>query len=127
MPVFSKRSKNNLTSCHEDLQTLFNEVIQIVDCAVICGHRGEKDQNEAFNKGFSKLMWPKSKHNSLPSMAADVVPYPIDWFDTQRFRDFGAYVLKVANRLYKEGKITHKVVWGGNWKSFPDMPHYELK
>ena len=127
MPVFGKRSKDNLAQCHVDLQTLFNEVIQIVDCSVITGHRGETEQNEAYDKGFSKLKFPKSKHNSLPAMAADVVPYPIDWENRKRFIDFGNFVLHTAQNLYKDGKITHKVVWGGTWASFPDYPHYELR
>jgi peptidoglycan L-alanyl-D-glutamate endopeptidase CwlK len=45
MAKFSKRSKDNLATCHEDLQTLFNEVIQYTDCIVICGHRGEEEHN----------------------------------------------------------------------------------
>lgn len=127
MAKFSKRSKDNLAQCHPDLQTLFNEVIQIVDCAVICGHRGEKAQNEAYDKGFSKLKYPKSKHNAIPSMAADVVPYPIDWQDKDRFIKFGNFVMNIADHLYKDGKISHKVEWGGTWVSFPDLPHYQLR
>jgi peptidoglycan L-alanyl-D-glutamate endopeptidase CwlK len=126
MPKFSKRSKDNLSQCHIDLQTLFNEVIQIVDCSVLCGYRGAKEQNEAFNKGFSKLKYPKSYHNKIPAMAADVVPYPISWTDTKRFNDFGAYVLKVAMSLYKDGKITHRVEWGGTWE-WKDLPHYQIR
>lgn len=127
MPKFGVRSKTNLSQCHIDLQVLFNDVIQYVDCSVICGSRGEKDQNEAFAKGFSKLKYPKSKHNKTPSQAADVVPYPIDWQNKQRFIEFGHFVLERANKLWKEGKITHRVEWGGNWVSFPDLPHYQIE
>lgn len=126
MPVFGKRSRTNLAQCHDDLQVLFNEVIQYVDCAVICGHRGRIAQNEAFNKGFSKVRYPNSKHNSLPAMAADVVPWPIDWDNIQRFVDFGEFVLKIADRLYKEGKITNRIIWGGQW-NWKDYPHYEIR
>jgi len=127
MPKFNKRSKTNLLQCHTDLQTLFNEVIQFTDCSVICGHRGEKEQNEAFAKNFSKVKYPNSYHNKIPSMAADVVPYPIDWQDKKKFVEFSNFVMKVADRLYKDGKITHRVEWGGCWKGFPDMPHYQLR
>jgi len=44
MPAFGERSRNNLKTCHEDLQKLFNEVIKHFDCSVICGHRGQEEQ-----------------------------------------------------------------------------------
>ena len=125
MPKFGKRSRTNLSQCHPDLQTLFNDVIQFVDCSVICGHRGEKEQNEAEEKGFSKLRFPKSKHNKLPSLAADVVPYPIDWKDIKRFNDFGLFVLNRSLYLWKEGKISNHIEWGGTWK-FTDYPHFQI-
>ena len=126
MATFSKRSLKNLSQCHPDLQTLFNEVIQYVDCVVICGHRNEMDQNIAFEHGYSKLEWPKSKHNSMPSMAADVCPFPIEWKNEQSFIDFGNFVMKTADSLYKQCKISHRVEWGGTWK-WKDYPHYQLR
>jgi peptidoglycan L-alanyl-D-glutamate endopeptidase CwlK len=125
MAKFGKRSKKNLSQCHPDIQTLFNEVIQFVDCSVICGHRGQREQNEAFNKGFSKVRFPNSNHNKIPSLAADVVPYPISWDNEQRFIDFGNFVLETSYRLWKEGKICHRIVWGGTWK-WKDYPHFEI-
>jgi len=125
MPVFGTRSKKNLSECHKDLQALFNEVIQYVDCAVICGHRGEEAQNEAYDKGFSKVRFPKSKHNRMPSYAADVVPWPLDWEDEKRFIAFGNFVLETAYRLLQDGKITSRIAWGGTWK-WKDYPHYEI-
>ena len=91
MPAFSNRSKNNLNECHEDLQRLFNEVIQHYDCTVIEGYRGRQEQNEAFRTGKSRLKYPGSKHNKRPSLAIDVVPYPIDWNDWKRFYYFGVF------------------------------------
>lgn len=125
MPKFSKRSLRNLNQCHPDLITLFKDVIQFVDCSIICGHRGEKEQNEAYDKGFSKLRWPKSKHNQMPSMAVDAVPYPIEWENKKRFINFGEFVLNRALYLWKDGKICHRIVWGGTWQ-FTDYPHFEL-
>jgi hypothetical protein len=49
-----------------------------IDFKILCGHREEKEQNEAFNKGNSKLKWPQSKHNSLPSLAVDIAPFPVN-------------------------------------------------
>lgn len=126
MYSFSKRSIDNLSQAHPDLQVLFNEVVMYRDCSVICGHRGEKEQNDAFNKGNSLLKFPNSKHNKLPSLAVDVVPFPIDWDDIDRFKNFGEFVLTTAGRLRDNGMIRNKIEWGGNWKKFKDYPHYEI-
>ena len=135
MPYFSKSSKRNLAQCHIDLQTLFNEVIKYFDCKVICGHRGKTAQMNAFIRGASKVKWPWSKHNKKPSMAADVIPYPIEWENLNRMKFFAGYVLGTAQRLLNEGKITHQVISGLDWDAdtilkdttFKDHPHFQLK
>ena len=126
MYKFGKRSLKNLSQAHPDLQILFHEVIKHMDISVICGYRGEKEQNEAFRNGNSMLKYPNSKHNKLPSLAVDAVPYPIDWNNIGRFDELGEFVLKKADELRKEGRIKSKIVWGGEWKKFPDKPHYEI-
>lgn len=134
MPKFSTRSIQRLETCHRDLQVIFNEVVQHFDCTVVCGHRGEAEQNEAYNAGNSKLRFPQSKHNKTPSMAVDVVPYPIDWNDTDRMRYFAGVVKGIAALMYRQGTITHQLRWGGDWdrdtevkdNKFQDLPHFEL-
>src|SRR5579871_2009363 len=76
MHYFSPKSLVNLETCHPDLQTLFKEVIQTMDCTILVGHRNQEDQEKAFEQGNSKEHWPNSKHNSIPSMAVDVLSYP---------------------------------------------------
>ncbi len=119
MANFSKRSKDNLSTCTQDLQDLFNEIIKIFDCSILCGFRNEEDQNKAFENGKSHLRWPNSNHNKLPSDAVDVVPYPIDWDDLERFYRFAAFVFEKAI------KMGIKVRWGGNWFNV-DFPHWEI-
>lgn len=121
MPSFSKSSQAKLATCHPDLQRLFNEVIKHVDCTIICGHRGEKEQNEAFENGFSMLKFPNSKHNGSPSLAVDCLPYPIKWSDSESHHKFAGFVLGVASQM------GIKIEWGGNWSSFEDRPHFQLK
>lgn len=75
MYKFSKTSLSRLDTCHADLQTILKRAIKVKDFSVICGHRSEEDQNEAFDKGFSKLKFPQSKHNKTPSLAVDIYPY----------------------------------------------------
>lgn len=134
MPKFGKRSSSNLAEAHKDLQTIFNKVIKYFDCTILEGHRGEKEQNEAFRKGLSKLKFPKSKHNKFPALAVDVTPYPIDWQDTDRMKYFAGYVMGIAKLLKDRGIIDHNLRWGGDWNQntqlkdnkFQDMPHFEL-
>lgn len=126
MPNYSKRSRLNLSTSHKDLQVVFNYVIKYWDCSVIWGHRGELDQNKAFAKGYSKLKFPKSKHNILPSLAVDVVPYPTYWEDEEKLIRFGSFVKWFAGVLFENGVIKNKVEWGGDWKSFPDPAHFEI-
>jgi len=76
MPSFSKRSVDRLNSCNEDIQKVCHEVIKHYDFTVLCGHRGEEEQNEAFKQGRSNAKWGQSKHNTTPSRAIDIAPYP---------------------------------------------------
>ena len=128
MPHFGPRSIENLSECHPSLQRLFKEVIKHYDCAVICGHRGKEEQDRAFFEGKSKLTFPMSKHNKVPSLAVDVVPYPVDWRDRDRFYYFAGLVKGIASSM------GIKIRWGGDWdsdnnfkdQSFHDLPHFEL-
>tara|TARA_R110002020_G_scaffold404194_1_gene614261 strand:- start:89 stop:484 length:396 start_codon:yes stop_codon:yes gene_type:complete len=128
MPRFGKRSRANLASCHEDLQKVFNEVIKTVDCSVIEGNRSKERQNKLYEEGKTKVRYPDGRHNAIPSNAADVCPYPIDWDDRERFHLFAGYVLGVASGM----GITLR--WGGDWNmnfevddnKFDDFPHFEL-
>jgi peptidoglycan L-alanyl-D-glutamate endopeptidase CwlK len=134
MPRFSQSSFSKLTTCHQDLQVLFHEVVKSFDCKVLEGYRNKEQQEEAYAFGHSKLHWPNGKHNHQPSIAVDVVPFPIDWDNTKRFYWFGGYVMGIARRLKDEGKMMHSVRFGGDWdgdkevddESFRDLCHFEL-
>ena len=128
MPTFSQISAERLGTCDQRLILLFTEVVRTFDCTVICGHRGEDAQNEAFAQGKSKLTFPKSTHNKLPSMGVDVAPYPIVWEDYRRFYFFGGFVMGTAQ------KMGIPIRWGGDWdsdtevsdQSFNDLLHFEV-
>ena len=50
---------------------------------IVCGHRGETDQETAYRKGASKARFGQSAHNTLPAAAVDIAPSGptggIDW------------------------------------------------
>ncbi len=139
MPKFGQTSLSRLETCHSDLQAIFTEVIKTVDCSILCGYRKEKEQNDAFIAGLSQLEWPLSKHNTFPSQAIDAGPYfadmqNVDWEDALAFAVFAGYVKRIAEELFQQGKITHRLRWGGDWdgdgrtqdEQFQDLPHFEL-
>jgi peptidoglycan L-alanyl-D-glutamate endopeptidase CwlK len=121
MPSFSSVSKERLKECDSRIQTVLNEAIKYYDFSVLCGHRGEEEQNEAYRKGHSKLKYPQSNHNKNPSKAVDVAPYPIDWKNHKRFYFLAGIILLIA----KKKNISLR--WGGHWKNFVDLPHFEIK
>jgi peptidoglycan L-alanyl-D-glutamate endopeptidase CwlK len=128
MPKFGKKSKYKLLSCDYRLQEVFNEVIKYVDCSVLEGHRDERTQDRYFEEGKTKVRYPMGRHNTKPSRAVDVVPYPIDWEDRERFHLFSGFVLGMARRM------GYVIRWGGDWNmnfevddnKFDDFPHFEI-
>ena len=128
MAKFSMTSIKRLATCDARLQQIANAAIVKYDFTVLCGHRGEEDQNDAFERGTSKLKFPNSKHNKWPSRAMDLAPFPIDWDDIGRFKELAKIVLEEAKR------IGVKVRWGADWdrdgdwrdEKFRDWPHFEL-
>ncbi len=133
MPQFSNSSMTKLSTCHKDLQQLFNIVIKNYDCTILEGHRNQKRQEELLKQGKSKT--EGSKHLLNPSMAIDVAPCPIpknwgenDFKEIAKFYHFAGYVLGKASNL------GIKIRWGGDWnnnnnfndQTFDDLIHFEL-
>jgi peptidoglycan L-alanyl-D-glutamate endopeptidase CwlK len=128
MPQFNQRSRKNLNQAHPGLQKLFNEVIKHFDCSIICSYRNELAQNMAYEAKRSNAVFGESPHNFEPSLAVDVIPYPVDWKDHDRMQYFAGQVMGIAQMMGIEIK------WGGDWdrdthlsdNRFNDLPHFEL-
>ncbi len=128
MPTLSERSLENLSLVDIRLRGVIEQAIEIVDFSVLEGYRGPDRQDEMFRTGQSKLQWPDSKHNSLPSLAVDIAPYPIDWEDTERFVFLAGVVFTIAIQNGIDLR------WGGDWdgdgfmrdETFRDYVHFEL-
>lgn len=123
--TLGKVSKERLDTCHQPLIRLINCVSEginlgdlaplVTDITVLCGFRGQKEQDIAFANGTSKKRWPDSKHNVIPSLAVDIAPYPLDWNDVKAFEALRRYTKGVAQGL---GVRIRTIDW--------DWPHYEL-
>lgn len=143
MPSFSKRSKDNLSTCDNRLQRLFNIIIFKYDCTIIEGYRPLDRQEELWSEGKSKARY--SKHNESPALAVDVAPYVeairgIPWPDRYeigsndyikalaQFYHFAGYVQGIADSIHL------RIRFGGDWdrdnylsdQKFDDLVHFEL-
>lgn len=130
MNNFSTNSLNALETCDTKLQFLFHTILQTRDCTIIQGVRFEDSQMEAYNSGKSKLKFPESKHNSIPSRAVDVAPY-IDGkarFDDRNCLYFAGFVLGVAKILGINIRCGFDWDIDGNVndQKFNDGVHFEL-
>ena len=112
------RSMQSLSGVHPDMVAVVKKAIEItgVDFTVIEGIRNINRQRELFKAGKSTTM--NSRH--ITGHAVDMVPWPVDWEDLERFE-----VMSEAMKTAAE-ELEIPIVWGGDWKSFYDAPHFEL-
>lgn len=132
MPSFGVQSLRNLATVDPRIQRVLHQAILVFDFSVVCGHRSEEEQMEAYNAvpQASKKPWPESKHNTFPSKAVDVAPWSggIDWEDTLAFARLYGVIEACA---YNAGVPLR---WGGDWdsdgesndQSFMDIGHFEI-
>lgn len=94
---FGVNSMKHFNTLHPLLQKVLLKVLETYDIAIIQGHRGEADQNDAFARGVSDLKWPLSKHNKFPSEAADLLPAKFkDWKNREQFIYMAGYITATA-------------------------------
>ena len=112
------RSLQNLSGVHPDLVAVVKLAISITeqDFTVIEGVRNINRQRELYKAGKSTTM--NSRH--ITGHAVDMVPWPVDWNDLKRFE-----VVSEAMKAAAE-ELDIPIVWGGDWKSLYDAPHFEL-
>jgi|TARA_R110002020_G_scaffold94019_4_gene226614 peptidoglycan L-alanyl-D-glutamate endopeptidase CwlK len=112
------RSLQNLSGVNPDMVAVVSKAIEIteVDFTVIEGIRNINRQRELVKAGKSTTL--NSRH--LTGHAVDMVPYPVDWEDIDRFELMAEAMKEAAEEL------DIPIVWGGDWKSFYDAPHFEL-
>lgn len=135
MYKFSKNSLKKLEDLHPQLQKFFHELIKIssYDFSITQGVRTAEEQNKLYQQGRTapgaivtncdgyKL---KSNHQVKPDgfgYAGDIAVLmnnKVTW----------------EERYYKEIAMTARILmqkynveWGGDWKNFKDLPHFEYK
>jgi len=156
--ILGKKSKTQYDTLHPDLQMIASWGLKYcaVDFGINEGHRPISKQFEYFKKGRKLvgnkwvLVNPKAKwtnidgintkgmHNYEPSLAFDFKAFvpgkPQLTWDAVHLTYIGASLIMIAEYLYSEGMIQHKLRWGGNWdkdgdladNTLYDRPHVEL-
>ena len=143
-----------MNQCDARFKPILEDVLQFKDCSIIEGHRTEDRQNQLYPK-FTKVKWPNSKHNKMPSEAIHVVPYikgigAITGHSSQaaklaammditvqqaqeRIREEFTYLAGAIIMCGRKHNI--KIRWGGDWdrdgdifdNNFDDLAHYEIE
>jgi len=116
----SRRSLERLQGVHPDLVKVVLLAIQLteVDFGTTEGVRTIEKQREYFAKGASKTM--NSRH--LTGHAVDLAAYigsEVRW-DWPLYHKLADAMKRAANSL------NVPIVWGGDWRTFKDGPHFEL-
>lgn len=112
------RSMQSLSGVNPDMVAVVEKAIEITeeDFSVIEGIRSLDRQKQLLKDGKSTTL--NSRH--ITGHAVDMVPYPVDWKDLKRFEKMAKAMKKAAEEL------DIPIIWGGDWKSFYDAPHFEL-
>lgn len=120
MYSFSQRSNDRLKGVHPDMVKVMQEAIKEspLDFGITEGVRTLERQKELFEAGKSQTM--NSRH--LKGFAVDIAVF----IDGKITWEFSKYQI-VADHIKKIAKnLGIPIVWGGDWVSFKDGPHFEL-
>lgn len=124
----SKHTNDGVCSaCTEKLSVARGELVnffyqvkeQYPNAHVSWSYRDKKNQDECNEKGTSKLIFPASEHNKLPSRAIDLF----------QINEYGAGVWD-SKFCRQAAVIAHAldIVWGGDFsnKKQGDFDHFQL-
>jgi peptidoglycan L-alanyl-D-glutamate endopeptidase CwlK len=121
MKEFPARSLAKLKGVNSALVLLMQTALQDspFDFIITEGVRSLETQTILFNTGKSRTM--NSRH--LNGRAVDIavlVDGKVTW-DFKYYKEVAAHIKMVAQ------KLNISITWGGDWKSFLDGPHFELR
>ncbi|QGH60542.1 M15 family metallopeptidase [Serratia proteamaculans] len=119
--ILNLQSELALQDVHPDLVVVVRDAFMHSEIifSVLEGRRSYERQAKLNAAGMSQTM--NSRH--LTGHAVDLVPWvngTIPWSDWEAF----ATIAKSMKASAK--KLDIPIIWGGDWKSFRDGPHFEL-
>ncbi len=115
-----KKSRERLIGVHPDLTRVVERAIELteVDFTVLEGLRTPARQKVLMESGASQTL--NSRH--ITGHAVDLGA----WVDNQVDWSWPLYH-KIAAAMKEAAKeLNVAIVWGGDWRTFKDGPHFEL-
>ena len=128
-----KTSLARLQGVDETLVNVVKRAIEIseVDFSVLEGVRTLERQRELYEQGRTapgKIVTWTMKSRHIEGKAVDLVPYPLDWNDLDKFN-------KIKDAMFQAAKeLDVNLRWGADWdgdgnyreKGEYDSPHFEI-
>lgn len=120
-----KRSIDRLNGVHPDLVRVVERAIElsVVDFTVLEGVRDPQRQKKLVEAGASQTM------NSRHIPGTDGFAKAVDlgaWVDGEVRWDWPLYHKIAAAVKEAARQLGTPIVWGGDWRTFKDGPHFEL-
>ena len=122
------KSRLKLNGVHKDLVAVVEKAITLSskDFTIIEGLRSIERQKQLYAAGKSKTL--NSRH--ITGHAVDLAPWPINGdFDSDgilNIADWDEYY-PIADAMKEAAQdLGVSLEWGGDWKGFPDGPHFQL-
>ena len=125
-----KRSKQRLEGLHPDLRSVVELAITLamVDFTVLEGVRPEKRQLLLFAAGATSTM--NSRHMVKQKKDGGTgLAYAVDlgaWVGGEVRWDWPLYDKIATCMKLAAVELDIEIVWGGDWRSFKDGPHFQL-
>jgi peptidoglycan L-alanyl-D-glutamate endopeptidase CwlK len=128
MRKWSERSLRNLAGIHPDLRRVLDRALQDspIDFVVTEGLRTLQRQRELVRIGASKTL--NSRH--LTGHAVDLYAWvDLDVDGRVEFVEMSnpRLMRRIADAIKAAARAENvPIVWGGDWRTFKDGPHFEL-
>lgn len=118
----------------ERLKGVDNRIFNIIEVALTITHvdfgipeygglRTAADQRNIFKTGASKCDGIENKSEHQTGLAFDVYAYVDGKASWDRY-----HLTQVAAAILQASALLgYPLAWGGNWKSWQDMPHFQLE
>ncbi len=126
MFTFSKRSLERMRGVDQRLQEVAHRALQItkIDFGIpeFGGRRLAEEQYKLYVAGKSKADGYLKRSNHQDGRALDVYAY----VDNRASWEREHLAMVAAAMLQAAGELGVRLRWGGLWRSFEDLPHFEL-
>jgi peptidoglycan L-alanyl-D-glutamate endopeptidase CwlK len=111
---------------------VIDRAIELYDFSILQTTRTREEHQEYIRLGMTKVTYNATRHKPNAdglSEAVDIIPWPIDWNDLNRFHFLAGIMFTAA------AEVGVEIVWGGDWdgdrdftdQDFNDLPHFQLK